>query len=284
MRALALHLAALYGDATAAADSRAALRAAATVGAVSTFFTRLRLAEARLEGRVAAAPTDGHDELFTAWDGLIDRHGTQGPRFERWATELLGHLRSPDHDAVARAIATVGAMLLGLPADARQATSGEEDAYGSSPRHAGSCPSRSRWPRSRAGLSIRTSNKPKAPRALESERGYGARGVLITPHHAADQTAESRLDRVRLMDRDLFVEQVDRLLSILREYRRGWSDDAATRGLAAELSSQICLRQDGCGARSIAHQFRGSPQKHSRMHGAEWLPLTGHSDDVSPSW
>jgi hypothetical protein len=45
MRALALHLAGRYGNAAAATESRAALRAAATAGAVSTYFTRLRLAE-----------------------------------------------------------------------------------------------------------------------------------------------------------------------------------------------------------------------------------------------
>ena len=55
MRALALHLAARYGDAGAAAGSRAALRAAATAGALSTFFTRLRLAETRLEGQARRA-------------------------------------------------------------------------------------------------------------------------------------------------------------------------------------------------------------------------------------
>ena len=77
MRALALLRAADYGDEAAAAQARAALRAAATAGAVSTFFTRLRLAEARLTG-AATGPADVDDDLFATWDRLIDRHEPRG--------------------------------------------------------------------------------------------------------------------------------------------------------------------------------------------------------------
>ena len=74
-------------------------------------------------------------------DRLIDRSGTQRPRFERWAATLSGDLRDDHYDAAARAVAAVGTELLGLPADARQATSGEEDAYWElpSPRRVLSC-------------------------------------------------------------------------------------------------------------------------------------------------
>src|SRR5205823_3156838 len=60
-------------------------------------------------------------------------------------------------------------------------------------------------------------------------RGCGARGFLVTPHDDVDQTATDRLDRVRLLNREIFVVQVQRLIEILREYRRGWDSDAASR-------------------------------------------------------
>ena len=230
MRALALHLAARYGDAGAAAGSRTALRAAATAGALSTFFTRLRLAEARLEGQATAAPADGHDQLFAAWDRIIDRYGTQGPRFERWAAKLTDDLRGDNHDAVARAIAAVGTELLGLPADARQATSGEEDAYWELPS-----------PRRVLSFEVKLAPKSKrvtnddieqaegATRALATERQVPARGLLITPHDTIDKTAEARLDLVRVLNREVLAEQADTLFDLLYDYRHGWSDDAMSR-------------------------------------------------------
>lgn len=66
-------------------------------------------------------------------------------------------------------------------------------------------------------------------KAAESTRGYTARGILITPHDGVDDTAAARLDRVRLLRCQDFAGQAVRLLDVLREYRRGWSDDAATR-------------------------------------------------------
>jgi hypothetical protein len=230
MRALALHLAARYGDAPAAVEARAALRAAATAGAVSTFFTRLHMAEARLEGQATAASTDGHDELFAAWDRLIDRVGTQGPRFEQWADGLMDDLRGDKHDPVARAIATVGTTLLGLPADARQATSGEEDAYWelSSPRRVLSFEVKLA-PKVQRVVNHDVDQAEGATHALGAEREVPARGLLITPHDDIDETAEARLDKVRVLNREVFAEQVDLLLDLLNDYRHGWSDDAGAR-------------------------------------------------------
>jgi hypothetical protein len=230
MRALALHLAARYGDAGAAAGSRAALRAAASAGALSTFFTRLRLAEARLEGQATAATADGRDQLFAAWDRLIDRYGTQGPRFERWAAKLTGDLRGDNHDAVARAVAAVGTELLGLPANARQATSGEEDAYWElpSPRRVLSFEVKLA-PKSQRVTNDDIEQAEGATRALAAEREAPARGLLITPHDTIDKTAEARLDLVRVLNREVLAGQADSLLDLLDDYRHGWSDDATSR-------------------------------------------------------
>ncbi len=128
MRALALQLAGRYGDQVSAVEAGAALRAAATAGAASTFFTRLRLAEARRRGEAMPRQVTVHDELFDAWDELITRYGATGPRFERWAATLLDELRSSSHDAVAQAIVRAGSEVLGIPARAPKATAGEHDA------------------------------------------------------------------------------------------------------------------------------------------------------------
>lgn len=231
MRALALLLAARYGDVPAATEARAALRAAATAGAASTFFTRLRLAEARISGTAVMAPATGHDQLFTAWDGLIDRLGAQGPRFDRWCKKLLEELGSDDHDVVARAIARVGAELLGHPAVAPQPTAGQEDA---------------RWelqsPRRTLAFEVKLAPEAKrivnddveqaegAVRALGGADGHMVRGLIVTPYPNADATAIARLDRVRLIERAFLVEEAERVLSGLREYRRGWTLDADARG------------------------------------------------------
>ena len=229
MRALALKRAADYGDRAAETQMRAALRAAATAGAVSTFFTRLRLSETRLQG-AAAPPADVHDALFASWDRLIDRHGPEGPQFDRWSARLLDDLRSPDHDTVARAIAAVGTDLLGLAAAAPPATAGEEDAYWElvAPRRTLTFEVKLA-PEARRVVNDDVEQAEGAARAAEAARGNGARGVLITPHAGVDDTAAARLERVRLLKRELFVADVERLLGVVREYRRGWSDDAATR-------------------------------------------------------
>lgn len=229
MRALALKRAADYGDQAAEAQARAALRAAASAGAVSAFFTRLRLAEARLQGATPPQP-ELHDELFSAWDRLIDRHGPEGPQFDRWATRLVGNLRASDHDTVARAVADVGADLLGLAAAAPTATSGEEDANWQlvGPRRTLTFEVKLA-PKARLVSNEDVEQAEGAARASETARGNGARGVLITPHDTIEETAATRLERVRLLNRAVFITQVERLLQVVREYRRGWNDDATTR-------------------------------------------------------
>jgi hypothetical protein len=52
---------------------------------------------------------------------------------------------------------------------------------------------------------------------------------MVTPWNQADQTALDRLDRVRLLRRDLLAEDAERLIGLLYEYRRGWSEDAGVR-------------------------------------------------------
>jgi len=229
MRALALKRAADYGDHAAATQAAAALRAAATAGAVSTFFTRLRLAEARLMG-AAAEPADVQDDLFATWDRLIDRHGAEGPKFDRWAGRLVAELGSSNHDAVARAVAEVGRDLLGLAASAPAATAGEEDAHWRfvSPRRTLTFEVKLA-PEAQRVVNDDVEQAEGAARAAEAAHGNGARGLLITPHDAVDDTAAVRLDRVRLLRRHQLVAEVERVLDIVREYRRGWTDDAATR-------------------------------------------------------
>jgi hypothetical protein len=230
MRALALKLSADYGDQAAVAQFRASLRAAASVGAVSTFFTRLRMADARLGGATGVRTTDGHDELFAAWDRLIDRHSTDGPRFDVWSAHLLDNLRSLDHDAVARAVVAIGVELLGLAAAAPTSTSGEADAYWEfvAPRRTLTFEVKLA-PTVRRVVNDDVEQAEGAARAAEAARGNGTRGILITPHDEVGDTAVARLDRVRLLRRDVLVSDVERLLAVFRDYRRGWNDDAATR-------------------------------------------------------
>lgn len=228
MRSLALQLAANYGDRSAEGQARAALRAAATAGAISTFFTRMRLAEARLRSVAVVPQTDGYDQLFSAWDRLVDRYGQSGPRFDRWSRRLVDDLASDDHDTVARAIVAVGSDLLGLAAVAPKTTGGAEDA---------------RWEfvAPHRILAFEVKLAPEARRIVNDDveqaegavratsQGPRARGLIVTPYGEADTTALARLDRVRLIGRDLIVAQAEQLLGLVREYRRGWDEDAATR-------------------------------------------------------
>jgi hypothetical protein len=241
MRALALMRAAHYGDVAAGRQAGAALRAASATGAISTFFTRLRLAESRTQGSLAASAPDASDQILAAWDRLIDRHGASGPQFERWSARLLSDLRSSDHDALARAVASVGAELLGLAAAAPAATDGEEDAYWElvGPRRTLTFEVKLA-PAARRVVNDDVEQAEGAARAAESSRGNGARGLLITPHEAVSEATLARLERVRLLKRETLVDQVQRLLGVAREYRRGWSEDAAARAqrrdaVAAEL-------------------------------------------------
>ena len=230
MRALALQRLAEHGDQAASTEAAAALQAAASTGAVSTFFTRLRLAEARLQGEAAASPSDRHDAVFAAWDRLIDRHGAHGPRFEKWGTQLETSLRSENHDEVARAIAAVGTDLLGLPTQAPAAAAGEADAYWelSDPRRTLTFEVKLA-PRTQRVVNNDVEQAEGAARAAETSRGHSARGILLTPHEAVDETAEARLERVCLMNREVFIDQARRLIAVTREYRQGWSEDAAER-------------------------------------------------------
>ncbi len=232
LRALALtRQAEAYGDAAAAVRARQALDAAVRVGATSTFFARLRAAIARADGASIFVAGAEYGAVFTAWDRLIDRFGTTGIAFELWADALLADLEGTDHDALARAVAAAGRDLLGLAAEARKATRGEEDAL---------------WwlPGARRVLAFEVKLAPKvqkivnddveqaegATRALEQDHaGVSARGLLITPHGAADASATARLERLRLMERDVFVGEVKELLRLLRRYRSGWSSDAGER-------------------------------------------------------
>jgi RAD3-like DEAD/DEAH box helicase len=230
MRALTLRLAADFGDEAAGIEARAALRAAAATGSSSTFFTRLRLAETRLAGRAVGRQSEHQAEVFTAWDSLIDRLGAQGPRLHRWTERLLADLRSDTHDVMAEAVARVGTELLGLPAAARQATSGEEDAYWDipSPRRVLAFEVKLA-PTSQRVVNDDVEQAEGAARALQSSRGLATRGLLITPHSAIDQTAQARLQQVRPIQREVFIDQIVRLLGVLKEYRRGWSSDSSSR-------------------------------------------------------
>jgi hypothetical protein len=233
MRGLALKMAADLGDKKAGALSQRAFRAAVAAGVRNTFFTRLRLSVARIEGDGSTAVLDGDDDLFSAWDKLIDRHGTAGTRFERWTETLLEELKSPDHDTVARAIARVGSELLGLNADAPKPTSGEEDAnwelFG--PRR--SCAFEVKLaPKAKTVANKDVEQAEGATRVLEKNRGYEARGLLVTPHRSVEDPAAARLERVRLVTLDVLVDQVEKILSLLRAYRRQWAEDHGARDKA----------------------------------------------------
>lgn len=231
LRALALQLAGRYGDQASAVQADAALRAAAGAGAASTFFTRLRLSESRRRGQALSHPDASHDNLFDLWDQIIDRYGASGPRFEQWAGGLVGELRSSSHDTVVRGLARVGRELLGLSADTPKPTAGEHDAH---------------WellgphrmltfevklaPTSQRVVNADVEQAEGAVRALETQRSRPVRGLLVTPWTEAEATALDRLDKVRLVQRDILIEQVEKVLGLLREYRRGWRlEDASIR-------------------------------------------------------
>ncbi len=235
MRALALKRAADYGDGSATGDCKRALNAAATAGGMNVFFTRLRHSQARTTGTARPVEAEDDDDLFSAWDRLMDRHGAAGPKFDRWTERLRGNIRSSDHDTVARAIAEVGADLLGLSARAPQAVSGEEDACWElvGPRRVLAFEVKMA-PRSKCVVNADVEQAEGAVRAAEADRDRKARGILITPYMEVDETAAARLERVRLLTVDVFAEQVEKLLGLLRSYRRDWGVDAAARARARE--------------------------------------------------
>lgn len=230
MRALALQLAGRYGDRAATTEAQRALAAAASAGARTTFFTRLRLSASRRSGREAELAPGNLDSVFSAWDRLVSQFGPSGPRFERWSATLLDDLRSTHHDTVARAIARFGTDVLALDAAAPVATSGEHDAE---------------WeltgpprvltfevklaPTSQRVVNSDIEQAEGATRAVENRLGRPARGLLVTPWLVADPTALQRLDRVRLISRETLVAEAQTVLDLLREYRRGWGEDAGSR-------------------------------------------------------
>ena len=230
-RALALLLAGQSGDATASTEALAALRAAAATGATSTFFTRLRGAQARITGSVThVQQREEHDGIFSAWDRLLDRYGQSGPRFERWSEGLVGDLFSEHHDTVAKTIARIGSELLGLASDTPQPTSGEHDAHwelSTPPRmlafEVKLAPQRERI------VNDDVEQAEGSARASESRTGHGTRILIVTPHGDADATAIERLERGRLIQVKVLADEVAKLLAVVREYRQGWTDDARVR-------------------------------------------------------
>lgn len=239
MRALALKRAADLGDAAASRKARLALKAAASTGGRNTFFSRLRLSEVRAAGKGAAWSVDGDDDLFASWDRLMDKFGSVGTRFDQWCKRILEDLHSSDHDTVARTIAAVGCEILGLNSSSPKATKGEADAH---------------WelgePRRTLVFEVKLAPKAKrmankdveqaegAAKAVERERDNPVRGILITPYPVADDTTEARLERVRLLALDVFVEQVEMLISAFRIYRRHWGESSEERGQARDQAVQ----------------------------------------------
>ncbi len=229
-RALALQLAGNYGNEVAQRDALVALRASATAGANSTFFTRLRLAETRRSGKSPVAPVARHDDLFGAWDEIMTRLGTAGPRFDQWSGALFAELESEDHDVVARAIARVGSEVLGLAASAPKPISGEHDAHWELLQpHRILAFEVKMAPIARRIVNDDVEQAEGAVRAVESRRSRPARGLLVTPWASADQSAVDRLDRVRLIQRSVLADEISRWIGLLREYRSGWSDEATRR-------------------------------------------------------
>jgi hypothetical protein len=230
MRALALQLAALYGDRAAGIEAQRSLVAAASAGSRTTFFTRLRLSTSRRSGRPATAVQGDLDSLFVAWDALISRFGASGPRFERWAATILDDLRSTHHDTIARAIARFGSEVLALGTAAPVATSGEHDAeWELTGPHRILTFEVKLAPTARRTVNDDVEQAEGATRAVEASRGKPARGLLVTPWAEADETAMRRLDRVRLINRDTLVAEAQMVMALLHEYRRGWDEAVGNR-------------------------------------------------------
>lgn len=230
MRALALGQIARYGDRAAAADASQALATAAKAGSSSTFFTRLRLSSTRLSGKQPDFAAGEPDAIFSAWDAVISRYGSAGPRFEKWSAALVDELASDDHDTVARGIARFGDEVLGLSAAAPKATSGEADAeWEFAQPHRVLTFEVKLAPTSKRVVNDDVEQAEGATRAAAATRGVSARGLLVTPWPDADQTALQRLDRVRLISRDVLVGEARFALGLLQDYRRGWSDEAQAR-------------------------------------------------------
>ena len=230
-RALSLLLAAQSGDSAAPTEAQLAMRAASSTGATSTFFTRLRGAQARVSGVLPPVQVrEEYDGTFAAWDRLIDRFGTTGPRFQRWRNSFAADLRSGDHDTVARTIARIGSEVLGLASGTPQPTSGEHDAYWEfgEPRRTLAFEVKL-TPHRRKIANKDVQQAEGAARAIESRTGHSARILIVSPYSSVDETAVDRLDRGRLIQIALLEGEVERLLALVSEYRQGWTDDAQVR-------------------------------------------------------
>jgi hypothetical protein len=175
-----------------------------------------------------------------AWDRLIVRYGSEGPRFEKWRTQLLDELQSDDHDTGARAIARFAIKVLGLAADAPQATTGEHDAHWEllAPHRFLAFEVKLAPQRQRI-VNADVEQAEGAVRALESKTSRSVRGVIVTPWTEADPTAIQRLDRVRLLQRQTLVDQANELINLLLEYRRGWGDAESRPELRKALQARL---------------------------------------------
>lgn len=231
MTAMALTLAEhRFGDRGSGRKAVAAVAQAIAVGPSNTFFSRLRASQVRAERREHVIGVDA-DRVFAAWDALLDRQGT-GKRFEEWRSAVLVDLNGDDHDGVARRCAELG-RLLGLSAEAPQATQGEHDAI---------------WdltePRCRLLFEVKLAPKRRklvigdvdqlegAVRAASDGGKVAAKGILLTPHAEIDDKAAARMRTTAALGTSAFSSYAECLLDLLAEYAGGWAQDAEDRDRA----------------------------------------------------
>lgn len=230
MRALALQEAGMLGDTSAPTIALTALRAAATAGATSTFFTRLRLSEHRRAGEATIDTNEDSEELFSTWDRLISRLGAEGPGFDRWCAKLHDEIVGGTHDQVARAVQRFGSDVLGLAASVPKPTSGEHDVHWEFARpHRYVAFEVKLAPESKRVVNSDVNQAEGAVRALAERSGLDVVGVLLSPWEGADKSAIDRLERVRLLNTEVMAAYVDGVLAVVREYRRGWARESGVR-------------------------------------------------------
>lgn len=231
MRALALLRLAEFGDGAAQTEARQAVRSAAATGATTTFFSRLRHTLARLSSPEAESPfVEEQDVVFTAWDNLIDRYGSQGAHIDHWFDNLLEKLDSDKHDVVVEAVAVIGSDLLGLEAVRPKRVQGTTDAYWSLGSSGRTLAFEVKLAPSAKEIVIGDVDQAEgAVRALENLRGTEARILIVSPHGKAEAEAVDRLERGRMITTNSFADEVRHLQSLLGRYRYGWSEDAEDR-------------------------------------------------------
>jgi hypothetical protein len=108
----------------------------------------------------------------------------------------------------------------------------------------------------------------------------------------------ARLDRVRLIERGVLVAEIERLLSIIREYRRGWNDDADVHNERRSAVAGLVPAPDWLSRRPIwlttgsrlrrssapdnaSRSERGAPRE--RLQPAFSLPASAGFRNVSPT-